>query len=170
MKKNMLTIVVIALCLINVVLTALMVFVVVPTSKQADNLMTKVAQIIDLELESKDPTESEVAVADSEAQKIEQSLTINLKKGADGKDHFGIMDSITLYKNTKHEDYATLNPTIENNESYITETVTDVISQYPIDTASDSRGEMKQKILEKIQERFDSDFIYDLSFGNLVFQ
>lgn len=170
MKKNMLTIIVIALALINVVLSALIVFVVVPTSKKADNLMTQVASIIDLELESPDGSEAMVDVADSEAYKIESAMTINLKKGSDGKDHFGVMDSITLYEDTKHEDFSSLSETIQKNESFITETVNDVISQYSIDNASESRGVMKEEILKRIQERFNSDFIYDLSFGNLVFQ
>lgn len=170
MKKNMLTIIVIALSLINVVLTALMVFVVVPTSKHADNLMTQVASIIDLELESPDGSEAQVDVKDSEAYKIESSMTINLKKGADGKDHFGILDSVTLYEDTKHDDYSKLSETIAKNEGFIMETVNDVISQYSNDNASENRGVMKEEILKRIQERFNSDFIYDLSFGNLVFQ
>lgn len=170
MKKNMLTIIVIALSLINVVLTALMVFVVVPTSKHADNLMTKVASVIDLELESPDGSEAQVDVKDSEAYKIESAMTINLKKGADGKEHFGVLDSITLYEDTKHEDFSKLSETIPTNESFIMETVNDVISQYTNENASENRGAMKEEILKRVQDRFNSDFIYDLSFGNLVFQ
>lgn len=172
MKKNMLTVIVIALSVINVVLTAVIVFAVVPTMNQTNQLIKQVASVIDLELESPDATgeNATVSVEDTVSYKIEQSFTINLKKGADGKDHYAVMDSITIYQDSTHEDYEKLTKTVEGNASFITETVNNVISEYTIDNASASRAEMKAEILKRIQNRFGSSFIYDLSFGNLIFQ
>lgn len=169
MKKNMLTVIVIALCLINVVLTAVIVFAVVPAMNQTNALIKQVAAVIDLELESPDK-DSEVAVANSEPYLIEQEFMINLSPSEDGKSHFAIMDSVTLYINKKHEDYKKLNPTVESNKGFIVETVSNVISQYNIDNAGGSREKMKSEILDQIHSRFGSGFIYDLSFGNLMFQ
>lgn len=171
MKKNMLTVIVIALCLINVVLTAVIVFAVVPAMNQTNALIKQVAAVIDLELESPDATgpDAPVAVADSEPYLIEQEFTINLKTGEDSKQHFAIMSSVTLYMNKKHEDYKKLSPTVEANKGFIVETVNNVISQYTYENASSSREEMKAEILNQIRSRFGSGFIYDLSFGNLMF-
>lgn len=172
MKKNMLTVIVIALCLINVVLTAVIVFAVVPAMNQTNALIKQVAAVIDLELESPDANGSEanVAVADSEPYLIEQEFTINLKTGDDGKAHFAIMSSVTFYMNKKHEDYKKLSPTVESNKGFLVETVNNVISQYTIDNANSSKEAMKTEILSQIHDRFGSGFIYDLSFGNLMFQ
>ncbi|MBP5305840.1 MAG: flagellar basal body-associated protein FliL, partial [Lachnospiraceae bacterium] len=79
MKKNMLTIVVIALCILNLALTAMVVFSVVPTVKATNNLISQVASIIDLELESPDPKYT-VSMSDLTAVEFEGTLTINLKK------------------------------------------------------------------------------------------
>lgn len=171
MKKNMLTVIVIALCLINVVLTAVIVFAVVPAMNQTNALIKQVAAVIDLELESPSANGADavVDVADSEPYLIEQSFTINLTTGEDGKAHYAVMDSVTLYINKKHEDYKKLNPTVESNKGYVVETVNTVISKYTIDNASSSREEMKKEILDQIHGRFGSGFIYDISFGNLIF-
>lgn len=172
MKKNMLTVIVIALCLINVVLTAVIVFAVVPAMNQTNALIKQVAAVIDLELESPDASggEANVAVADSEPYLIEQEFTINLATGEDGKSHFAVMDSVTLYENKKHEDYKALSTTVEANKGFIIETINNVISQYTFENATESKEEMKAEILEQIHDRFGSGFIYDLSFGNLMFQ
>ena len=57
MKKNMLTILVIILCIGNLTLSAYIVFTVVPNAQRTDQLITKILQIIDLELESPLPTD-----------------------------------------------------------------------------------------------------------------
>ena len=51
MRKNLLSIIVIALCAINVIFSAVLVFAVVPASMKTNQLVTQVASIIDLELE-----------------------------------------------------------------------------------------------------------------------
>ena len=51
MKKNMLAVLILILIIVNITLTAVMMFTVVPNAKQTDNLITRLMQIIDLELE-----------------------------------------------------------------------------------------------------------------------
>ena len=49
--------------------------------------------------------------------------------------------------------------------------VNDVISKYTIDEARVSQDEIKKEILSKVQEKYsDSDFIFDVSFSDIVFQ
>ena len=78
MKKNMLTIVVIALCVLNLVLSAVVVFTVIPTANKTNALISQVASIIDLELESPNP-KYEVAMTDLQTVTLSGTLTINLK-------------------------------------------------------------------------------------------
>ena len=49
MKKSMLNVITLALVLINLILTVLLTFSLVSTNNKTNNLITKVAQIIDLE-------------------------------------------------------------------------------------------------------------------------
>lgn len=171
MKKNMLTIVVIALCAINVILSAVLVFAVVPASNKTSNLVDQVASIINLELES---TSGEIAEkvdpSNVETYKIESALTFNLMRSVNGTDHYAVVDSISLSINKASKDYDKLNKTIEANENFITDIVTEVVSNYTYDDAISSKEEMKAEILEKIQAHFNSDFIFSVSLNNLCFQ
>lgn len=171
MKKNMLTIIILALAMVNVVLSAVIVFVVVPASNKTSKLISQVASVVDLELESPEAEEEKavVTVADKEEYIIEGEQTFNLKVGSDGKNHFGVLSSITLSINKSSPDYKKLNPTIETNKNAIVNIAGNVISSYSFDNANDSKQEMQEKILEQVQELFGSDFIVDV-YTSLVFQ
>ena len=52
MRKNILTIIILAMALINIILSAVLIFAIIPTANKTNQLVTKVAQIVDLELES----------------------------------------------------------------------------------------------------------------------
>ena len=54
MKKNILTIIIMASCLLNLILTAVIVFAVVPTMNKTSQLVDKVATAIDLETDEED--------------------------------------------------------------------------------------------------------------------
>lgn len=171
MKKNMLTIVVIALSAINLVLSAVLVFAVVPASNKTSRLVEQVSSIINLELESVSGEAVEnVNPADVENYKIDQKLTFNLMRSGDGSDHYAALDSISLSINKASKDYSKLNSTIAANESFITDIVSEVVSSYNYDDAIASREEMKAKILEKVQGHFKSNFIFSVSLNNLCFQ
>ena len=87
MKKNILTIVILALCLINMVLTSVMIFTIVPTSNKTNRLISQISSVIDLELESPEQAEEEeqIPVTEIETYKVANgeeggALTINLKQ------------------------------------------------------------------------------------------
>ena len=52
MKKNLFSIIIIALLVMNLVLTGVLVFSIIPASKKTNELVSKVCSAIDLELES----------------------------------------------------------------------------------------------------------------------
>ena len=106
MKRNMLTVIILALCLVNTILSALMVFVVVPTSQKTDKLISQVASVIHLELEG--DTISKIDIANIETYKIEEGKTMNLKTSENGKEHYAVMDYVSLSINKSSEDYAKL--------------------------------------------------------------
>lgn len=167
MKKNILTVIIMAMALINIVLSAVIIFVIVPTSNKTNNLVSKVAQIIDLELESPDEGKELIAVSDIETYQIEDKLTIRLK-ASDDKKHYAIVYA-SLSINKKHEDYEELNKFVAEKENEIKEIFTDEFSAYTIDNVDENKNLIKERILNRIQDLFKSDFIINVSFGNLLY-
>lgn len=170
MKRNILTIIAIALSLVNVILTAVIMFSIVPTAKATNNLIANVASIIDLELESGTAKES-IPMSDLEAITFENGMQINLKSvPGDKMDHFAVIDKVSVYLNKKADDFKTLNESIKNYESTISEIVSYGFSQYTKEEVQNNREAIKEAVLSKIQEKFGTQTIADISFKNLRLQ
>lgn len=170
MKKNLLTIIILALGILNMILTAVLVFAVVPTTIRTNNLISKVASAIDLELESdsEEDGESQVSIEDIEVYDIKDPIIINLKPEANDTTKHYAQVYVSLSLNTKSKDYKTLQPTVEANESAITEIVNDEFAKYTVNNVLDNKEKIKEEILKKVQELFQSDFIISISIGKIV--
>lgn len=170
MKRNMLTIIAIALSLVNLILTGILVFSVVPAAKATNNLIANVASIIDLELESDKAAES-IAMSDLEAITFENGMQINLKSvPGDKMDHYAVIDKVSIYLNKNADDFKKLNESIKNYESTISEMVSYGFSQYTKEEVQNNREAIKMAVLKKIQEKFGTQTIADISFKNLRLQ
>lgn len=175
MKKNILTIIIMALAVINVILTAVIVFTMVPAMSRTNNLVQEISQMVDLELEkSEEDKNAVVSVKDREVHNFSsstgQNLTINLKKGQDGKDHYALVDMVYVTINKSADDYKDIAAIIDEKGSDVIQKVTDVIGNYDYETISADRDAMKQEIIKKLQEFFETEAIIDVSFDNLRFQ
>lgn len=168
MKKNILTIIIMAIVLINTVLTGVLIFVIVPTSNKTNQLVTKVASIVDLELEDSSAENAAPAVSDIMTFNIEDELTINLKNNGDGATHYALIKTVSISVNSKHKDYTALYPKMQDNVTQMKEIINDEISKYTVDDVQDNKETIKKNVLTRIQELFNSDFIINVSFGNLV--
>ena len=175
MKKNILTIIIMALAVINVILTAVIVFTMVPAMNRTNNLVKEISQMVDLELEQSEKEKNAVvSVKDRDihsfSSSTEGTLTINLKKSQDGKDHYALLDMVYVTINKSSDDYDDLADIIDSRGSDIIQKVTDVIGSYDYETISSDRDSMKQQIIQKLQEFFETEAIVDVSFDNLRFQ
>lgn len=169
MKKNMLTVVILALCLINLILTGTIVFAVVPTAQRTDKLITQVASVIELELKGDSETYN---ITGAEPYKLEEKKQMNLAPGTDGKEHYAILDYVTVYVNPDSEKYKEYNEGLINGtyNAVILDKVETVISGYSYEDTVDGREQMKKDVLNELKKVFgSSDFIISVSFGNLLF-
>ena len=94
MKKNLITVIILALVVVNLVLTAVLTISIVPETKKANELITKVCSAIDLDLQAGDTAGSlAINVEDMYDYAVNggETMTINLKNSGDGKDHYGIL-------------------------------------------------------------------------------
>lgn len=174
MKKNMISIIILALLIVNIVLTAIMMFSVTNASKKTAALVDNIATALDLELTAQnggeDAEEEAVPMTDTETYQISESMTIPLKSGeGDDKDHYCLV-SVTLSINTKDKGYKTYGSDLSEQENLIKSEINDTFAQYTVDEAKNNQDQIKQEILERVQTMFDSKFIYNVSFSDIMFQ
>lgn len=172
MKKNLLSIVILSLLVVNIVLTAIMMFSVTSTNKKTAAIVTDIASIINLELDKGDGSGNAQAVslADTQVYPIEESLTIALQPSdGDTKAHYCVV-SVDLSLNIKDPDYETFNADLANKEGLIKSEINSVISNYTMEEARLSQDALCDEILERIQTMYGSEFIYKVSFRSVMFQ
>lgn len=174
MKKNMISIIILALLIVNIVLTAIMMFSVTNASKKTAALVDNIATALDLELTAQnggeDAEEEAVPMTDTETYQISESMTIPLKSGeGDDEDHYCLV-SVTLSINTKDKGYKTYGSDLSEQENLIKSEINDTFAQYTVDEAKNNQDQIKQEILERVQTMFDSKFIYNVSFSDIMFQ
>ena len=172
MKRNMLSIVILALLIVNIILTSIMMFSMMGTTKKTNRLIDGISTALSLEIT--DPTaseaeaETEVAMEDIKIQQIEDQMTIGLAKGADGKAHQCIV-SVSLSLNTKDPDYEKYNATLGEQIDMIKDKIFQVVGAHTIEEAESDTDMLRQEILDVIQEMYGSKFIYNIIFRDIMF-
>lgn len=167
MKKGLLNAVSLVLAIINLVLTIVLVFSIVPTMKQTSELVSKAASILDLDV-GNDPAggnSSNVALTDLESVSVtfddDKTTTVKLSSN-DGKDHY-IKLGVALNLNTKHEDYETMKDSVSSMMSLIDSIIIDVVSEYSYENCD--KTAIQNAVLKRLQNEFGSSFIYSVTFS-----
>lgn len=169
MKKSLLNIIILVLVITNTILTAITVFVVVPSMQDSNAVIKKVAQAINLELKEDETDLSDLPLEDCITYDLDKKLTISLKKGADGKDHYAVIyPALLLYK--EHKDYGKYTETLETQKAIVTQHIEDVVKKYTATELQTNPEAVRQEILKDLQELFDSDFIVQVIFGTTTIQ
>lgn len=172
MKKNMLSILILALLIVNVALTSVMMFTMMGTNKKTARLIDGISTALSLEIA--DPTQegveeaSEVAMEDIKVHQIPDQLTIGLAKGADGKSHYCVV-SISLSLNTKDPDYEKYSETLSDNEDMIKDKIFQIVGSHTIEEAESNTDGLREEILEALQSMYGSKFIYNIVFRDIMF-
>lgn len=163
MKKNILTIVIMAASLINLVLSAVLIFSVMPAMNKTSNLIDKVASVIDLEIEDGDANAEDYTVEDLQPYEItyDNSLKINLQREDDGAAHYAILDGLVVSYNTKAEDFAKISEAITAADVYVQDIVKETIAQYGFTTIDQTK--IRQEAVKKLQEKYNTKCIVDIS-------
>lgn len=152
MKKNMLAIVILAATIVNIALTALMLFTVIPKAQRTDALIQKICAIIDMELENPDASKyAEIPATDREVYTLLDKVAVNLPKveGASKSPYAQV--EISLMLNKKAEDYETVQPLIAGYEPIIRSYVAEEVSKYTIDTLTENKGVIQEVLLAKLR-------------------
>lgn len=172
MKKNLVSIIIMALVLANLILTAILAFTIIPQTKRSNELVDQVCSAINIELESgQNKDASAVPIEDIEVYNITDSFTVNLASNGDGKKHYAVF-SVGLSINTKSEAYETYGGAegLAEKETIIRSEINTIVSSHTVDEF-DAEGQMaiKEEILEAMQNMFGgTDFIVGVNFSSVT--
>ena len=165
MKKNLLSILILSLLVVNIV----MLFSVIGTNKKTAEIVTDIAGILNLEMADANGNANAVSMEATESYTL-PDLTITTKRAdGDTKDSYCII-GITLSINKEHEDYSKYGgEAMAGYADHVKSEVISVISQYTVDEIKLSQDAICDEILKRIQQKFGSEVIFDVSISNIMF-
>ena len=142
MKKNLITVIILALVVVNLVLTAVLTITIIPETQKANELITKVCSAIDLDLQAGDTAGSlSIDVADMVDYPVNsgETLTINLVDG------YAVL-GISLSLDSTNEDYATYAPdgTLSGQDNIISDKINSVIKKHTVQEMIDNEDQIKE--------------------------
>ena len=171
MKKNMLTVLILALLIVNLVLTSVLMVSVMGTNKKTSELVNNIATVMRLELTQPGESGQTVSLEDTAVYNL-STMTIPLASdlsGSDGGVQRYIQFDVALSMNTKSDGYKTYGETIADRESLVKDAISSVVSAH---TESECRADLeglKAEILQAVQDLFQSDFIYQVAISEVKF-
>lgn len=170
MKKSLLTLITFALVLVNLVLTAVMALTIVPEVKNVNGLIAKISESIDLDIQAGDEKTggATFSIESIEPWSITDNMTINLKPGEDGKDHFAIA-KVTLSKNTKSDVYEQYGD-LTLYEDVIRGEINTIVSGYTVDELKSDTTSVLEEIKNRLNTIFKGDLIADVTFSSINYQ
>ena len=168
MKKNLMSVIILALVLANLVLTALLVFTVLPETKKANEMIDAVCSAISLELNNGN------AGGVSNIDQIEtydinggEPMSMNLKS-EDGKSHYAVME-VSLSLNKESDSYDKYSPQVlKEKESIIKNNINMIIVQHTKEELISNPAVIQQEILEDMQSLFGEDYVVGVSFPSMT--
>lgn len=169
MKKNLLSVLILVLLVVNIILSVVMMTSVIGTNKKTGELITSIASVLKIELYNPGGVAvTDVPMSDTEVYNIAK-LMIPVSKG-DGKQGYIIFD-LGLQQNMKHKDYKKNGGAekVAAYESVIKDAVNTVVSGYTQEEFSQNVESVRDEILKAIQELYGSDFIYRVSISNIQY-
>lgn len=175
MKKNLLSVLILVLMIVNIAMSAVMMTNVISTNKKTAELMDSIGTAMNLELYAPG-SGSEVSLADTETYVIEGGMTIPLaySTNADGtvndKQVYLVCD-ISLLMDKTHDDYATYSGSaLSGYDSMIRDAIEHVVSSYTEEECRASfTSDIRNEILTAIQDLFKSKFIYGITLSNIKY-
>lgn len=176
MKRNLLSVLILALLIVNIVMTAIMMFSVTGAMKSTTKLVGKIATVLDIELAT-DQSEELISIENIDNYTISDTMTIPLKddysEESSGKTqtHYAMV-RVTLYMNKKHEDYAKYGTTesLKAKEDIIRSEITSVISSHTLEELKSDPEGIYAEITASLQKIYNSKFIYKVACGEVKYQ
>ena len=178
MKKNLLTIIILAFQVVQVAMLGLLLFSVMSTNSKTAKIVSDIADAIELDKAGGNAGGSSGAVtlslADQETYVIagEDKLMVPLRISTDGNQHY-LQAEVQLLINKTHEDYEKYGTPAQLDafKVRIKTVVTETLQAYTIEQAQDiaQREAISESVLKALQNLYEgSDFIYKVQFSSFL--
>lgn len=175
MKRNMLAIIILAVSIVNLGMTAFMMLTVMNTNSKTVKLIGDVAAAVNIDnttltVSSGGSANAAVPMDKTATYDIggDDKMTIAFQPGEDGDTHYAQVE-VVLSMNMDSEGYKTYGATMDERKSIIRSTILEIMQSYTVDQVRGNESAIQQQILEALQELFDSDFIFKVSFSNIQY-
>lgn len=171
MKKNMITVLILAISIINLVFNILLVFVFMPSSTKTNKLITDIAKVLDIEIASQAGDENSFDVSNLAPFELEQGNPINLADDGSGTPHV-LQYGVTINLDSSASDYTKINDNLTSSTALVYDLTRDVIAKYTYAEVKnvEIQRQIKDEILTDLRETFNTECIYSVSFYNWVAQ
>ena len=179
MKKSLITMITLALVLVNLLLTAILAIAILPEVKSANALISKVAAAIDLDTGSGSSDSSgsgDVSLADQESVDItgDDGITVNLKSGDDGQEHYAVV-KFSLTVNKKADSYkdnaaAFKDDSTSPAKSLVIQAVQQTLSQHTVDELRSNQQQITNECTAAVQKVLDKSYVVGVVFTSLTTQ
>lgn len=169
MKKNLITVIILALCIVNLILNVIVVFVCMPSARKTNNLIMEIASVLNLELESNDGMPN-IPLKDIATYNVDAQV-VNLKDDGSGKEHH-VQVGLTLELDSSSKDYNDLNAVLQEAQGAVFDEARNIIQNYTYEEASnqETQDKIKLQILKSLQSRYGTQCIYRVSFSAFTTQ
>ena len=172
MKKNLLTIIILAFQVVQVVILGFILLSLMTTNSKAVTVLNDVAAAFELEQAGGlgggvDPTSvnQDVALTDRMTHPVNngEAMTITLAMGSDNKQHYAQV-TLDLLMDATNPDYATYSGLLASLDSSIDSVVQTVVGKYTYDNVTQSQEAIRQEILQELWSLFeDTTFIFNIN-------
>ena len=171
MKKNLMSVIIMALVLANLILTAILAFTIIPQTRKSNQLIDEVVAAVNIELEGSGKGNANIPIEDIEVYNITDNFTVNLAQNGDGKKHFAVF-AVGLSMNTKSDGYKDHKGAegLAEKETIIRSEINTIMSSYTVEEfEAEGQKAVKQEILEAMQDMFGgTDFIVGVNFSSVT--
>lgn len=172
MKKNLISVIILALVLANFVLTALLVFTVLPETKKANKLIEEVCSAIDLDLNSgatSGVSNVPINQIDDYALNSGETMTISFKSDGSGTAHY-LVAAISLSLNKDSDVYNDSDFDISTKDNIIRDKVNSIIGQYTMEEYNENKDAIQDEILSELQDMLGADYVVGVNFASSLTQ
>ncbi len=180
MKNNLLTIIILALLIVNIILTGIMMISFMGTNKKTADLVSDIAAVLNLELGVDEEEEVvEIPMSEQTPWAMEGAMTIPLQSeyvlDEEGnvistKEHY-IMFNVSFSLYTKGEGYKDYGETFGDYESLIQDAINSTVSKHTIDECRNDFETVREEMLEAVKGLFDkNEFIYKIAISEIKYQ
>lgn len=175
MKKNLLSVLILALMVVNIVMTAIMMVSVIGTNKKTGELVTNIATVLNLELHDPGGSVSEPPLDQTATYAFGDRLMMQLKPSVNEDGKAGaqmVIFYMSLAMDMEHDDYKKLgtDEMLKSHEIDFKDAVAAVVQEYTEQEFRENTEQVKAEILAALQDFSQSTFIFRVSISDVIFQ